>query len=52
MRFAFVPGSRPDDVLGFWQVEAEGPPGCLRVVTFDPGDGGPGTFLTGSGYRR
>jgi len=32
----FVPGSRPDDVAGFWQVEAEGPPGCLRLVAFDP----------------
>jgi hypothetical protein len=37
-RFVFVPGSRPDDVAGFWQVEAEGPPGCLRVVAFDPGE--------------
>ena len=37
-RFGFVPGSRPDDVAGFWQAEAEGPPGCLRVVAFDPGE--------------
>src|SRR5215470_3455105 len=35
-RFIFVPGSRPDDVAGFWQVEADGPPGCLRVIAFDP----------------
>ena len=34
--FVFVPGSRPDDVAGFWQVEAEGPPSCLRVVAFHP----------------
>jgi len=34
--FVFVPGSRADDVAGFWQVEAEGPPGCLRVVAFHP----------------
>jgi len=33
-----VPGSRPDGVAGSWQVEAEGPPGCLRVVAFDPGE--------------
>ena len=33
-----MPGSRPDDVAGFWQVEAEGPPGCLRVVAFDPSE--------------
>jgi hypothetical protein len=33
-RFVFVPGSRADDVAGYWQVEAEGPPGCLRVVAF------------------
>ena len=37
-RFVFVPGSRPDDVAGFWQVEAEGSPGCLRVVAFDPSE--------------
>ena len=29
-------GSRADDVTGGWQVEAEGPPGCLRVVAFHP----------------
>src|SRR5262245_21486269 len=34
-RFAFVPGSRPDGVAGYWQGEAEGPPGCLRIVAFD-----------------
>ena len=33
-RFVFVPGSRPDDVAGSWQVVAEGPPGCLRVVAY------------------
>jgi len=33
--FVFVPGSRAD-VMGYWQVEAEGPPGCLRVVAFHP----------------
>jgi hypothetical protein len=37
-RFAFVPGSRPGDVAGSGQVGAEGPPGCLRVVAFDPGE--------------
>src|SRR5215470_9484236 len=37
-RFVFVPGSRPDDVAGFWQVEAEGPPGCLRIIAFDPAE--------------
>jgi len=35
-RFVFVPGSRADDVAGYWQVEAEGPPGCLRMVAFTP----------------
>ena len=35
-RFVFVPGSRADDVMGYWQVEAEGPPGCLRIVAFHP----------------
>jgi hypothetical protein len=35
-RFIFVPGSRADDVAGYWQVEAEGPPGVLRVVAFHP----------------
>jgi hypothetical protein len=34
----FVPGSRPDAVAGYWQAEEEGPPGCLRVVAFDPGE--------------
>jgi len=38
----FVPGSRPDDVAGFWQVEAEGPPGCLRIIAFDPSEGDEG----------
>jgi hypothetical protein len=37
-RFVFIPGSRADDVAGFWQVEAEGPPGCLRVVAFHPSE--------------
>src|SRR5262245_40977152 len=37
-RFVFVPGSLPGDVAGFWQVEAQGPPGCLRVVAFDPSE--------------
>src|SRR5262245_16894824 len=37
-RVVFVPGSRPDDVAGFSQVGAEGPPGCLRVVAFNPGE--------------
>src|SRR5262245_49697893 len=37
-RFVLVPGSRPDDVAGFWQVEAEGPPGCLRIIAFDPSE--------------
>jgi hypothetical protein len=36
--FVFVPGSRADDVTGFWQVEAEGPPSCLRVVAFHPSE--------------
>ena len=31
-------GSRADDVMGYWQVEAEGPPGCLRVVAFHPAE--------------
>ena len=29
-------GARADDVTGVWQVEPEGPPGCLRVVAFHP----------------
>ena len=29
-RFVFVPGSRPDYVAGYRQVEAEGSPGCAR----------------------
>jgi len=37
-RWVFVPGSRADDVTGVWQVEAEGPPGCLRVVAFHPAE--------------
>ncbi|HKB39847.1 MAG TPA: hypothetical protein VKD72_25655 [Gemmataceae bacterium] len=37
-RFVFIPGSRADDVMGYWQVEAEGPPGCLRVVAFHPAE--------------
>src|SRR5262245_65665692 len=37
-RFVFVPGSRADDVTGVWQVEAAGPPGCLRVVSFAKGE--------------
>jgi len=35
-----VPGSRPDDVAGSWQVEADAPPGCLRVIAIDPGEDG------------
>jgi len=35
-RWVFVPGSRADDVTGVWQDEAEGSPGCLRVVAFHP----------------
>src|SRR5262249_17161915 len=35
-RSVFIPGSRADDVTGHWQVEAEGPPGCLRIVAFHP----------------
>ena len=31
-----MPGSRADDVMGYWQVEAGGPPGYLRVVAFYP----------------
>jgi len=38
IRVVFVPGSRADDVAGYWQVEAEGPPGCLRVVAFHPAE--------------
>jgi len=34
--FVFVPGSLADDDAGYWQVEAEGPTGCLRVVAFHP----------------
>jgi len=37
-RFVFVPGSWADDVTGVWQVEAAGPPGCLRVVSFVKGE--------------
>ena len=37
-RFVFVAGSRPDDAAGSWQVEAEGPPGCLRIIAFDPAE--------------
>ena len=36
--YVFVLGSRADDVAGYWQVEAEGPPGCLRVVAFYPAE--------------
>jgi hypothetical protein len=36
-RFHFTPGSKPDEVLGFWAVEAAGPDDCLRVVYFAPG---------------
>jgi len=38
-------GSRPDDVTGFWQVEAEGPPGCLRVVALHPAEDDDGLDL-------
>jgi hypothetical protein len=37
-RSVFVPGSRPDDVLGFWAVEADGPDDVVRVVHFAPGE--------------
>jgi hypothetical protein len=37
-RFVFVPGCRADDVLGYWQVEAEGPPGCVRAIAFYPAE--------------
>src|SRR5262249_38611693 len=36
-RFLIVPGSCPDDVAGFWQVEADGPPGCLLLIAFAVG---------------
>jgi hypothetical protein len=36
--FVFVPGSRADDVTGVWCVEAAGPPGVLRVVSFAAGE--------------
>ena len=38
VRVSFVPDRRADNVLGVWAVEAAGPPGCLRVVAFDPGE--------------
>src|SRR5262249_20882252 len=31
-RWIFVPGSRPDDVTGAWQVEAAGPGDVLRTI--------------------
>ena len=37
-RFVFVPGSRADDGTGHWCVEAAGPPGVLRVVSFAAGE--------------
>ncbi|HKB38515.1 MAG TPA: hypothetical protein VKD72_18880 [Gemmataceae bacterium] len=37
-RFVFVPDSRADDVTGHWCVEAAGPPGVLRVVSFARGE--------------
>jgi len=37
-RFVFVPTSRPDDVDGCLLVEADGPPGYLRTVSFDPSE--------------
>jgi len=42
VRVSFVPDSRADDVLGVWAVEAAGPPGWLRIVTFAPGEGDEG----------
>ena len=37
-RWVFMPGSLADDIAGYWHVEAEGPPGCLRVVAFRPAE--------------
>src|SRR5262245_20819165 len=34
----FVPGSRADDVTGRWCVEAAGPGGVLRTVSFANGE--------------
>ena len=34
----FVPGSRPDDVIGTWQVVAAGAGDVLRVVSFAAGE--------------
>jgi hypothetical protein len=36
-RFIFVPDSRPDEVDGCVGVEAAGPPGVLRMVSFARG---------------
>jgi len=36
--FIFVPDSRADDVTGNWCVEAAGPPGVLRIVSFAQGE--------------
>jgi len=37
-RFVFVPGSAVDEVDGRVLVEAAGPPGVLRTVSFAPGE--------------
>ena len=37
-RFVFVPDSRPDEVDGRVLVEAAGPAGVLRTVSFDAGE--------------
>ena len=37
-RFVFVPDSRADEVDGHWCVEAAGPPGVLRIVSFAAGE--------------
>ena len=36
--FVFVPGSRADDIIGRWCVEAAGPGDVLRVVSFAQGE--------------
>jgi hypothetical protein len=37
-RFVFTPGSKPDDDLGHWAVEAEGPGDAVRCIYFAPGE--------------
>jgi hypothetical protein len=44
-RFVFTPDSRPDDTLGFWAVEAEGPDDCVRTVYFARGEGDEGPVV-------